>query len=343
MFTLQPVRYIIVERRPSAPGIRSGRANFLRTFTSTRLRSFPALPAQACRAAFTITELLVVVAVIALILGIGLPAFSSMSTESRFSSATASLSGALTRTHIASVSANNLTLMRFMPATWETDTGDDPQRRRDRQRGVSFRYVTSVDDPNNVDGPPRYAERFERIENGPELLLPADIWVGPVESLDPNRFGHPDNPAHPLNGKFDRGDPNTAFSWSWNPREKEQPDNSRARFNPDFLDADDFTIAFDPQTGLRRSFAGDPKLAEVRLYAQDPTIEGRSGHPRMVTLKRRFFSGVVLYQREPFMTLGNDRDQTTTDRRLRFLMRNGRPFYVSRFGGGLISGSQGER
>ena len=298
------------------------------------------------RRAFTVTELLVVTAVILLILGIGVPAFNSMTRDARFAQSVSRLNGMLSRAAITAQADNTSTLVRFAPAEWELDpnlpigAGDDARRRlTGRMRASLYRYRSflenpaqagqAAEDPNNF----LYSEVFRRSDDTEEVVLPPDVWAAPVEALsDTMRL---DSRLHLLNGQW--GNPQQNFVQYW------------YTGSNTFLDADDFTIVFDPGRGLRRGQVTGPNMnrdayqqaASVDLTVNNPDP---SDNRRDVSVKRRFFSGVVFYQRSAFEAFGNDTIRPTTEARLNLLLRSGQPFYMDAAGGGLIRGTgPGER
>lgn len=297
--------------------------------------------ARSC--AFTITELIVVLAVIGLLLGIGLPAFRSMNNDAKFASATQSLAGLLNRTSIGSLGESNPWLIRFVPAEWDVDPNISDanaavalhQRTHGRQKAATFRYVSRSYDPNDssATGPSKviFTDGFERVESGPEVLFPADMWLAPAEALahDPSKTAYTSQ-HHVLNGVF--GEAEDAFDPNWTA--------------PDFLDADDFTVAIDGAGGVRRGPVIDAPNNFNTAERQMATIELRGVDPRPnpvrrdITLARRYFSGLLLYQREVFQAQGNQADAATTRARRDYLAGAGRSFYVGP-GGSLISGGGG--
>src|SRR5262249_41125871 len=131
---------------------------------------------------------IVVIAIIALVLGIGLPAFNAMSASSKLAKARQLIAGTLTRANAIALSDHTHTAVRLMPSAWELDdsTGSgSSMANRNRQSRATYRYVTSST-AFDASGNPivRFQERFERIKNGPSAVLPADTWVAPAESLD---------------------------------------------------------------------------------------------------------------------------------------------------------------
>lgn len=289
------------------------------------------------RRAFTITELLVVISIIVLILAIGIPAFSSMSLESRFTQATEIANGVITRANIAALSDRSPTLVRFVPAEWDLDPNSDRTGLQGRQRAITYRYSFEPEDPYNLgtvkfiqtsNGVETFsAETFRREESSQETLFPEDVWVAPAEALvdGPNNtvqvpYG---NSRHILNGTF--GSADQSFFLDWNQ-------------NNAHLDSDDFTIAFDGQTGVKRGPVYGQSAQTVRLWAEDP----RSNAPtKQAELRRRAFTGLTFYRREPFVSFGNDTSAQVAKDRQDYLLRAGRPFFVSRVGGTLVRGSAG--
>jgi prepilin-type N-terminal cleavage/methylation domain-containing protein len=318
---------------------------------SVSTRRHPAISRGACAQGFTLTELLVVIAIIGLILGIGLPAFSRMSADSRFASATQQVNGVVSRASITALSQNSLAAVRFVPAAWDVDPNGDPKVAADagrlagRQRAISYVYGFTAQeptDPNLV----KLREFFQREERGPEVLLPADVWVAPIEALsDGNPALQPaaapyGNLENILNGVF--GQAGSAFSWSWRPgvtQTTEQKLGGGPAFssNNDFLDADDFTVVFDGGRGVKRGAVFGLNAESVVLYGQNPLASG-AGAWKMTTLERRGFSGVVMYRREVFAAQGNVSDGATAQARQDVLLREGRPYYMKSGGGGLVSG-----
>lgn len=293
--------------------------------------------ARRPRRAFTITELLVVISIIVLILAIGIPAFSSMSLESRFTQATEMANGVITRANIAALSDRSPTLVRFVPAEWDLDPNGDRTGLQGRQRAITYRYSFEPEDPNNL-GTVKFiqiqnneeafsAETFRREESSQETLLPEDVWVAPAEALvdGPNNAVPVaySNSRHILNGTF--GPADQSFFLDWN--------QSNAH-----LDSDDFTITFDGQTGVKRGPVFGSSAQTVQLWAEDPRSNAKS---KQAELRRRAFTGLTFYRREPFVSFGNDTSQQVTQDRQDYLLRAGRPFFVSRVGGTLVRGSSG--
>jgi type II secretory pathway pseudopilin PulG len=283
---------------------------------------------------FTIVELLVVIMVIVLILAIAVPGLSAIATQSRFSAATQEINGALTRAYYAALSDVNLTAVRFVPGSWDVDARAEAQRPTGRQHLVTYRYTgTSAADPTALDKV-AFGEYFARREGYESLQLPEDVWVAPVEALEPDA-GKTMTGTRVLEGK-----PYT------------QPGSFYLDPDPDkgnLLNADDFLIIFDPQTGLRRVTAPIALKASIPAGKWDfgtftKPVEADRWPPTSTDTEDRYrrynFSGIVLYPREPFLALGVD--ATGTDRQ-DWLRVHGRPYLVHRFGGGLVMGAQGSQ
>lgn len=263
------------------------------------------------RPAFTIVELIVVVAVIALLLGIAVPGLSSMTREARFSAAAQAVNGALTRAHFAALSDANMVALRFLPATWDAVDDDRTTNQRDRQHIVFYDYVGSNYDLNNPSQIV-FSEHFKRREGASAIELPPGVWVAPLESM----FEYSPNDASPLAGEIGQFELDAA--------------------NADFVSADDFLIVFDPKIGV----FGEMKPPDRTLWTLY-TLRGTDfSDPRQREtdqIKRYSASGVVCYRRDDFLALGNDAE---VSERLDWLRANGRPYLVHRFGGGLVMGNK---
>lgn len=285
----------------------------------------------AARTAFTIAELMVVIAIIALILVVGVPAFNAMTTQQRLSKTQQLLNGALTLTHVISVSDRTQAALRICPAEWQLgDSNADQARGRQILTTYTYRATAAADplDPAEII----YDERFERLEDGPTQLLPPDTWVAPSEALDRVRVV-PDLGGvlgdYVLDGKIGH------FEFDADLRT-----NSGERL----LDADDFLIVFDPDKGVLgslmrkpwRLLALDPRSPEESATGQQEVDGERAGNGNLTVPFQRFnFAGVVIYRREPFVALGADADP---EPRREVLRRLGQTYYVSRNGGSLVGG-----
>lgn len=304
---------------------------------STNPRRARALP----QTGFTVVEMMVVIAIIALILIVGVPAFNTMSVEQGFSRAHQLLNGALTRAHIVSLSERNLAAVRVFPAAWALSEEGTPAGEAGRQMLATyvyrFTYAANPADPSQV----AFAERFERLEEGPMQLLPPDTWIAPSEALDvrTNVLGTSDPISdyvlHGTIGRFEL-DPDGVT----NSGEK-------------LLDADDFLIVFDPETGVKPSFdrrpwalksyvpdSGELGSGADEVAGQEVAGCGWIAHKNAyrIPFQRFNFTGAVVYQREPFEALGAEGDDNyTISERREVLKRVGRTFYVDRTGGGLIA------
>jgi prepilin-type N-terminal cleavage/methylation domain-containing protein len=303
-------------------------------------RGLPAAPGQPARLpnAFTIVEMMVVIAIIGLILAIGVPAFNAMTTQQRLSKARQLLNGTLTRARVISISDRTLTAVRVFPAEWHLDqeaASSGSLAGRQMLATYSYRatHAANPSDPSAV----LFDERFERIENGPTQLLPPDTWVAPSEALfDP--------------GAGDSFDGDAILDGTIGYFTLDATDTRE-----DFLSADDFLIVFDPETGVQTQRQLRPDWKAWRLLALDPRSDTPTGQLETDgvrysdgTLRTPFqrynFAGAVIYQREPFVAVGtaSDGDDDLIDARRDVLRRFGQTYYVDRTGGNLVSGS-GER
>jgi len=299
----------------------------------------------ACAAAFTILELLVVIGIIGLILALGLPAFNTMSRDSRLDQARQFLSSTMSRAALIASSERSLMAVRALPAQWlyptgeSEDAGATQETTVGRQALVTYRYITAssppADAPVNVQGHVMYSDYFKQASSAVSVL-PKDVWVAPSEALVPTTAGRFDGDAV-LRG--------TIGDFELDPDPRTNPSEQ-------FLDADDFLIVFDPEQGVRSTVwltGNAPRPPAWRLYAFDPETpalhpEGRgwertgdrwNGVTRDFDIKfqRYHFGGVTLYQREPFANLGPD---AAPDARRDALRQFGETYAISRFGGNLM-------
>ncbi|RMF72897.1 MAG: type II secretion system protein [Planctomycetota bacterium] len=281
-------------------------------------------------------ELIVVLGIIGLVLGIGLPAFNQMSRQSRKNQAEQLLNGAMLRAHVTAVSSRSLVAARIVPGEWTVRTEDDLTTARalaGRQVVELYQYSFSWADPTDIEKV-EFDERFERLRDVPPIVLPPDIWAAPAEAAKDPKSGlnNPYDWTAIVDGQIGRFEVDAA------------------RDGEDFYDADDFLIVFDPQTGVQASSwpagsAGNPELRRSawRMNAYDPVEEAvipyelQSGNTLNFSrpFQRFNFTGVAIYERQPFL------DYTQGLRpldRQRWLRDFATVFYVNRRGGDLVAG-----
>lgn len=273
--------------------------------------------------AFTLVELVVVVAVIGLILAFAVPALNNMSGESKLLAAVQTINGALTRAYYASQADRQLSAVRFLPGEWDFSGRNDPQSSAGRQHLIPYTWVTATDRENTAGNfELRLREQFQRRPGSESIQLPPDIWAAPIEAWRDDTLG-----SRGLRVDYDilsgrRGQ----FELSAN---RNTPVNTR------LLNADDFAIVFDPQTGLKTR----RELVSLRGYdplqQQEVDDNGLTGTGQ-IRYERFTSAGVVVYRREPFAALG---DTAAPEDRQRVLRTHGRAYFVHRYGGGLVLGT----
>lgn len=333
--------------------------------TTTRASRIPLRAVvPSCRRAFTLVELLVVVAIIGVILGIGLPAFNSMTAQARKSKARQLLQGALTRASVLSVADRNLVAIRIFPGAWD-QLGTTSAATPSGAAGVGaqvvamYKYVTRAERPLDTSGGQNdpdvitYVDRFERIKESPAVVLPPDVWVAPIESLITGQNGNRNLVDRSGNGAFDATDVELD-ELSGAPGWFDLDCDPRTNRPKAMLTADDFLMIFDPEQGLVSSharpawkmFAYDPRpttgpnssqftggLETGGEYRYNATV-GRGTYVVGSTFQRLNFTGVVLYDRTRFQSFGSP------DLRGEFLAREGLPLYATGGSGTLTAGGQ---
>lgn len=288
--------------------------------------------------AFTIIELLVVIGIIALLLGIGLPAFNAMTRESRLTKAQQLTSAALSRASMLAVSEASLSAVRIGPEAWERSP-EGQSGARGLQTLTTYRYVVTTAHPSDPLAP-RFDDRFERTGEFESVALPDDTWAAPLEALRDEA----DYDEFILNGRPGRFALNAA--------------DAKGTNRDGFLPADDFLIVFlsdgsvapyQPNCdGIPPSYNSAPVGGCYgRLSAYDPEVDteragvwNSSAGVYNPYYFRFNFSGVVFYPREPFVNLGPN---ASADLRRDHLLRFGLPYFVNRTGGALAPAKGGNR
>ncbi len=283
--------------------------------------------------AFTIVEIAIVIAVVSLVLAIAVPALRKISEDTRFSSALQTLSGALTRAHATALADKNMTAIRFAPAAWELDEKNNAVGEPGRQGLASYRYVAASLRENSANGTliPEINEYFERRPSVEPIVLPVDVWVAPVEAWRatgsaPDPIDPGNNARRPVDLSILGG---TINSFRLSPFASGE----------EFLEADDFLIVFDPQTGLRAT------RERYRLRGYDPVRkrdaldDGSNNWNTSEKFERSSSEGLVIYRREPFAALGDAATGATRQERQNLLRRFGRPYFVHRLSGALVTGT----
>ncbi len=286
---------------------------------------------DACCAAFTIVELIVVITVIVLILAIAVPGLSAMNAEARLKAAAQTTSGCLTRAYYQALADVNMTAVRFVPESWVRQDSDAEQTEATtskRQLLLTYSYAgISYDEDNPIEDQVEYHEYFVRRSGVEPTRLPADVWATPLEALStaPARLGE-DGLYYPNLGR-DFVTAGTVGDFYYNADESDGANN--------FLNADDFLVVIDPDSGI---IGGTPQPYPLRAYSPIDGYEldhapGTNGQP----FQRFGFAGVVLYRREAFLGLGSD---ASGEERQQWLRDNGQPYMAHRYSGGLNAGLQ---
>jgi len=281
---------------------------------------------------FTIIELIVVITMIVLVLAIALPSLGALNADARLTAAYQLINGTLTQAYFLAAADKNMTAVRFLPGGWDSPdaAGAGPSG---RQHMVIYRYVGSTD-RENPPGSDTFAlafdEYFVRQPGAASVRLPEDVWVAPVDAFS-TTAATLDLVLGGDTGKF-------------------MADPVATNNGKKLLNADDFTIVVDPQTGL---LTGAPGLHRLRAYApaadsdlprsyrQTETDGVRDSSGQLVLPYQRLgFSGVVIYRREPFVGLVPEQNKTISETRQDYLRRTGRAYMAQRFGGGLSAALQ---
>jgi len=284
------------------------------------------MPITPMPRAFTIVEMIVVIAIIALVLVIGVPAFNSMAVQQRMSKARQLLNGTMTRARVLSANGQQVAV-RICPAQWHLADESLAGVSAGRQVVSTFAFnALPGGDPTDVtSATPR--DWFEPLADGPTHVLPPDTWVAPSVALrtdlnfnDPVRFPWGD-PLQGTIGEF----------------------VIDADVDNYFFDADDFLIVFSDGE-LRSRVTEDERCLKAYIPAEEVEAAGDPGSwnayagKYRTPFRRSNATGFVVYPREPFTALGDSADP---DARRAVLKRFGKIYYVNRYTGSLVSGEGG--
>ncbi|MBI5864432.1 MAG: hypothetical protein HZB38_07990 [Planctomycetes bacterium] len=311
--------------------------------------------------------MLVVIAIIGLVLGLGLPAFNSMTAQSRLSKARQLLQGALNRASVLSVADRDMVAVRIFPGAWDSiDAASTANTSGAGNAGTQvialYRYVTRSEQPYATQGTSdaltvTFTDRFERIKESPAIVLPPDVWMAPTEALLDDRIA-------PGVDRDADGEPGTAddaalnelsgniglFQLDIDPRTNADQRTSATRAMP----ADDFLIVFDSRDGLVGSrarpawtmFAFDPRPAAgpgssatggLETSGEYRVANNRGAYVPGRTFRRFNYTGAVLYSREKLAQLGPNADPVA---RRDLLSRTGLPLYITSQSGSLTTGGR---
>jgi prepilin-type N-terminal cleavage/methylation domain-containing protein len=328
-----------VDRRSAAEEVNRNLARQQRTIR-TAARPGPCRRGSL-RPAFTLTELIVVMVVIVVVLSLAVPGLSAMNSEARLTASSQKIAGALTRAYYLSQAESSMTAVRFLPGRWDS-TAATAGEETDRQHMVVYQYYGSTDrDLGNGNFALEYDEYFRRAREITSIELERNVWAAPLESLANDRVD------------LRREAPGTSYIQTYNSLGDQfildgEPGlfqfdamlgNGTGTSDGQFLNADDFLLVFDPDTGLR---TGIPQPFRLNGHVPlDPPLGGFATDRNAAgTLyyQRYGFTGVVLYPRDALVELGADADGQT---RQTFLRENGRAFLANRAGGGLRAASTG--
>lgn len=305
---------------------------------------------RSANGAFTTIELVVVVALIALILAITVPALSTMARDARRTDALQKMDASLTRAKYIAIEDRGAAL-RMLPSQWDWNEEEGLPAKVGNQHVAIFSVGVGSDEYNPSD--PVQLQRFQRRADISSSQLPSGVWLAPLEATFDENIGvsqFADISEEILTGTLATAEAGFAFS--------ADPDE-----NEDFLIADDFLVAFDANGALVpgprgiRSLEADPNdlgdleyghrylhWLEAYAHPEDADERGlatRKGDDRDwrddELYERYNFSGVVLYDRESFVALGADADPE--DRR-DFLRDRGQPLYVHPTGAVLVEARQ---
>ncbi len=280
------------------------------------------------RAAFTIVELIVVIALVVIVLALAIPGLNVLNAQARLSGASQTLNVALTRAYYTAVADVNMTALRLLPGDWDISEQTGLAGAPGRQHAVVYSYTGVAYDPDN----PRpndvtFKEYFSRRAGVDAVVLPEDVWAAPVEALSNEVVDLPGSSDPAAWRLFLEGNVG-AFAYDAQVR------GGDAGQGP-LLNADDFLIVIDPKAGVLM-----PRIRAHPLRAYSPR-EGteqyrRPGSSGESGLYTRFgCAGFILYSREQFLAFGREGGGTVAENRRNFLREKGRAYLAQRYGGGL--------
>lgn len=249
---------------------------------------------------FTLTELLVVIAVIIIILMIAVPAFSTMALDAKMSSTLAQMQGSLRRLQV--VSRHSVSALRIMPSKWIVEDHFDGQSIM--AYDWTWTYDKGVIDPNGISPPSeiQFSEHLARRPGWPVFELPRGIGIAPLAVYDSPSL---------LSGEIGR--------FEEDPTER------------DFLNADDFLI---PLLEGELFILPDNPLP-IHDYNFEEENEGFMRRYHFNTLGRLSPSGssgsyqqrgFIIYQRKPVLELGKN---ASAEDRLFLIEKLGRRYSIS--------------
>lgn len=299
-------------------------------------------PVLYLRDAFTLVELVVVVVIVLILLGIALPAASTIWAQRKVAEAENTLQGVLNNARARAVSAGGVEtgLFFYLDAN-----------------GVQHIAPIEQDDPGDI-----LRQHVFRFSGDRDETLPAPMRVLPRYAVEPSNQAQPWKTFESFELLNDMLEPNLGNNIQVGQRHRNFFTLIYARDGQLRVARD--VLLVDPSTDtLGRDVYGDrtglfvgmlPDQDTARYYRHDNTqamIDPTGAQRRVkhliqapqtnIAINFPSVDGLLLYNDQEFRAQGADPLDNTNILR-RFLIRNAQPFYISRLTGEVIRGPVGE-